>query len=297
MLDPEQRTQMEATSLGLRSLPDGSYVYVGTAGERFDALIREDGTVRLLPESPVQIKANSVCAVVVCVHPEGKASGRRGNQVERWSLLAGAAAAVLAASALETDPRDPVTDPIDARQPERAWTQTPQGLSATPASVVAPSSPAPLGGASLRYGYLPSPNRQMMAFLERTFEFRLRLAVEAFQRRCEYAVHNLPLRLLVLASREDLRPRELRQEILHLWDELEVRSVDTPLRDAAAAEVAAAQDHAVVSARQEIVDFVRDRLPRGSGSRSRAGSFVVSMLVVRPTRCSGRTREAPPRAR
>ena len=36
---------MEATSLGLRSLPDGSYVYVGTAGERFDALIREDGTV------------------------------------------------------------------------------------------------------------------------------------------------------------------------------------------------------------------------------------------------------------
>ena len=100
MLDPEQRTQMEATSLGLRSLPDGSYVYVGTAGERFDALIREDRTVRLLPESPVQIKANSVCAVVVCVHPEGKASGRLGNQVERWSLLAGAAAAVLAASAL-----------------------------------------------------------------------------------------------------------------------------------------------------------------------------------------------------
>lgn len=263
VLEEEDPLVPAAFALGLRPLPDGSFAYEGTPGERFDALIQSDGVVRLLPESLVQVKAESICAVVVCVRPNKSSNGRTAsNRAERWVALAGAYAATLTASAFGGDPNADISSPQSAIHQNRAWEQTPVQLS-NPAAA-APGGVAPLGGAGGRYGYLPAPNRQMAAFLDRTFDFRLALAVAAWQLRCEEALAQIPSQLLTIWSDEALSYPERRAEILYLWDSLEFRTVDTPLDAALGTEVDTHRVRAAQDARDRILKFVRTSLPERS---------------------------------
>ncbi len=263
-MDEEEDARMaEAFSLGLHPLPNGGFAYEGTPGERFDALIRPDGVVRLLPESPVQVKADSICAVVVCVRTKKTSPGRTAsNRAERWVALAGAYAAALTATAFGGDPNQNLGTPQEAVMQGRGWQQTPAQLS-NPAGA-APGSVAPVASASGRYGFLPTPNRQMAAFLNRTFEFRLRLAIAAWERRCEEALVQLPSRLLTIWNDDSLSHADRRAEILYLWDSLEFRTVDVPLGTAVASEVDANRLRAAEAARARILKFVRTSLPARS---------------------------------
>ncbi len=256
----EESSLATAFALGLHPLPDGSFAYEGTPGERFDALIRPDGVVRLLPESQVQVKADSICAVVVCVRLKKSSGGRTAsNRAERWAALLGAYAATLTAAAFGADPNADINSPQAAIQQNRAWEQTPAQLSNPGAA--APGAVAPVAAAGGRYGYLPTPNRQMAAFLDRTFDFRLGLAAEAWERRCEEALTQLPSQLLTIWSDESLSYPERRSEILHLWDSLEFRTVDTSLDAALSSEVDAHRALAAQDARDRILKFVRTNLP------------------------------------
>ena len=252
----------EARRLGLWPLPDGSYAYRGQPGERFDAQIKADGTVRLMPESQVQVKADTICAVVVCV-PVSKTSRSGGNApaLDRWVGLIGAYAASFLAQDFGGNPNPDEGTPREAMAVSRAWEQTPVGL--TPAGT-APSAPTPLASGAGRYGYLPTPNRQMAAFLDRTFEFRLALAVASWKARNDAALHALPAQLLGVWTDASMTYAERRAEILHLWDSLEYRSEDAPLMDALRSEVDADRLRSADAAREKLIEFVQSQLPQRS---------------------------------
>ena len=153
----------------------------------------------------------------------------------------------------------PRSCPSTVPSPSRSAEQTPVQLS-NPGGA-APGAIAPVAAAGGRYGYLPTPNRQMAAFLDRTFDFRLGLAAEAWQRRCEEALTQLPSQLLTIWSDESLSYPERRSEILHLWDSLEFRTVDTSLDAARSSGVGAHRVRAAQDARDRILKFVRTTLP------------------------------------
>jgi hypothetical protein len=257
--------EAEATRLGLRSLPGGRYRYVGTTGERFDATIEIDGTVTIEVDPSVQVNLDGICLVVVCV-PVNSGRPAQSSPASPKSQRGRKAAKAVSRTALGTavsalgggygTPHENY-----GRSPDYLW--NPQSHNNHGHGL--PQGTAPMmGGVSGRYGYLPKPNAQMAAFLERTFEFRLDMARSAHEDRLRASLAQLPHRLLDTWNDARLELPERRARILDMWDALEPALIDAPLQRAARSELEQDRASAANQARRIILEFVRRHLPVGS---------------------------------
>lgn len=252
----------EADRLSLKKLPSGKYLYVGTQDERFDARIEHDGTVTFMVDSSVQIQLGGICLVALCVARQPGRGPARPTVTTPWAsrsqtVAKRLAAGLVAGAASGLSLRSSGSDGRMGMAPEFA--HDPYFQNRPPAPI--------LGAIHGRYGYLPKPQAQMSAFLERTFEFRLEMAKQANAERLAKALAELPIRLLDVWSQKSRPAAERRAELLALWAETErpfEELVDLSIQVAGRQEFDRRRARAAKKARARIEAFVRRHLPEGS---------------------------------
>ena len=251
----------EARRLMLKKLPSGKYLYVGTQDERFDAKVNPDGTVTFMVDPNFQVQLGGICLVAICVSRtpgRGPANPTKPTAAQKVARTGKQIAAGLVAGAAGALAKHYRGNDYGVQLPPN-WMEDPNRYNNPPAPV--------LGGIHGRYGYLPTPNAQMAAFLERTFAFRLQLAKEDRAKRLAKALKELPVRLLDTWSDRTMTVAERKAEILALWAELERPAgdvKDTPLAQAARDEVDVRRSEAAAEARKKITEFVNRHLPASS---------------------------------
>lgn len=249
-----------AAKLELRPRFGGGYTYLGLPGERFDAWVRDDGTVVFEVDDGFDIETTQLCLVAVCLLRSPSRPGRNRTPPRARAAKAGRVATEVATLLL-------AGYAASRSNGGGRVSYSPGFTGMHPRNQPMPGS---LGGmASGRYGYLPAPHRQMTDFLERTFSFRLDLAEHALRQRLERELSELPAVLAAIWSDETLDSAQRRQRILAYWADLEtpVAQHEDDVLDVEARPVLdLARREMAQRARAVIVDFVVTVLPVGSAS-------------------------------
>ena len=110
----------------------------------------------------------------------------------------------------------------------------------------------------------------MSDFLERTFEFRLKLAMHESRKRMKKQLDNLPNRLLQIWSDNKQSAATRRQKILEIWDTLErplPDHSDRVIHHETHSALDSERSQMATKARNRIVQFVRRHLPATSPDR------------------------------
>jgi len=250
-----------AAELGLVPLGEG-YRYRGSKGERFDAIIERDGSVRFELDPKVKATLDGVCVSGACkLTKQGrkrydkKRRRKRGTQAAMTiaALLAEAATGTVTVGSTPWGYGTPVGGPI-------------------PGSSLGVPPPIPIATAVGRYGYLPEPAIGMSRFMDRTFALRLDMRVEAARDDLAAAARAQRRQLEGLWRDPTLDDDGRRAALLGMWSDIEpvepVEPVDgdVPLEQAANEALARAQRDAAVQARAEIVRSVRKHAPKGSAA-------------------------------
>ena len=266
--EPETVSKRDAAAADLGLVPFGDgYRYKGSKAERFDAIIARDGTVRFELDPKVQAKLDGVCVSGACkLTKEGRKRHDKKRRRKRGAKAAMTLAALLAEAATGT-----VT-----------IGSTPWGYG-TPVSGPIPGSSLgvppgmPIATAIGRYGYLPEPAIGMSDFMDRTFDLRLEMKLEAARADLATAAAAQQRRLDRLWKDPTLDAAARRAAILEMWSEIEPPAEtdgDVPLEQAATDALADAQRKAAALARDAIVESVVAHAPKGS-----AGAFSKAELA------------------
>lgn len=241
---PSQRGLAE--SLGLQPRADGGYDYKGNKSERFDATIRRDGVVEFELDPSVALKVDGICAAAICrkrkPSKERRARRRKKAAVTVVALLAEAAMGRFSTGTINYG--QPTAAPIN-------W--TPFEMPAFHVATV-----------QGRYGHLPTPSASMQEFMDRTYELRVEMALDAGLDDLESARKRLPSTLLQLWRDDTRSPAERRAAILDLWAGLDHMSAHA---DPVVAGDRRLEDHrgeSIAAARATILAFVRRHAPKGS---------------------------------
>lgn len=252
----------EASKLSLEARGDGWFRYDGTTDEWFDAVIRPDGTVVFEVEPSVQIKITSACLVAVCV---GQTAKQKKHNRAAWK---GVGIGVALLTELLVNGAAGAGNAMGGGNPRAAWGSINQQHAAPPIQPVSKPVPAvpSLVGVSGRFGYLPPPHAAMSAFLQRTMEFRLKLAHEFDGRQIEAQERELIERLFRGWGDPSRSLAERKAEILALWDDLLVvdASASAPAGAAKSQSLDRSRHEAAAEARSRILDFVRRHAPEGT---------------------------------
>lgn len=262
---PEAVSKRDAAAedLGLVPVGDG-YRYKGSKAERFDAIIERDGTVRFELDPKVQAKLDGVCLSGACkLTKEGRKRFDKKRRRKRGAQAAMTLAALLAEAATGTVTigstpwgyGTPVSGPIPG-----SGTGEPPGI--------------PIATAVGRYGYLPEPAIGMADFMDRTFELRFEMKIDATKADLAAAAAAQERRLERLWKDPSLDAAARRATILAMWSDIDVPSEadgDVPLEQAATEALGEARRKAAKHARDAIVASVRKHAPEGSvGAFSKA---------------------------
>lgn len=255
---PETVSERDAAAadLGLVKVGDG-YRYKGSKAERFDAIIERDGTVRFELDPTVQAKLDGVCLSGACkLTKEGRKRFDKKRRRKRGARAAMTLAALLAEAATGTVTvgstpwgyGTPVSGPIPG-----STTGEPPGI--------------PIATAVGRYGYLPEPAIGMSDFMDRTFDLRLEMKVQAVKADLGAAAAAQQRRLDRIWKDPTLDPAGRRAAILGMWSDIDPppeADGDVPLEQAATEALDEARRKAAAHARDAIVASVREHAPEGS---------------------------------
>lgn len=267
----EDPREAKARALSLKKLPSGKYLYVGTQDERFDARIERDGTVTFMVDPSFTVELGGICLVALCISRSPRRVAGRGPSKPGSTLTPATRAQVIAqrlAVGLMAGAANGYSQRSSGSDARNLGLDPYQQPGIGPYGSSQQQQPMPiLGAVQGRYGYLPKPQAQMSAFLERTFEFRLTMAHEAQTERLEAALKALPVRLLDVWA-DDARPvADRKAELLELWADLErppEELVDLSIQKEGRAAFDERRSAAADRARVTIEAFVRRHLPEGS---------------------------------
>lgn len=252
-VDPVQAARDDrARDLGLRRA-GGGYIYDGAKGERFKARILRDGTVEFNVEPQVQVKLDGVCLLAICIQTKsGKKAVKHRKRTAAILKGLGAALAEGSRNAMGGGPRwygQPVSGPIEgSRLP----------------------GPPPFNAVAAqgRYGFLPTPLAAMSRFMDRTFDLRFEMALQATRGNFKRASKRLPQTLGALWVDASLSVAQRKARVLNLWDEFDpgAEHIDLALVQSMRGSLDLARHEGALAGRRLIVDAVRRHLPQGSRS-------------------------------
>lgn len=237
-----QTIEAEAKSLGLKARGDGAFVYK-YADEPFSAVVWPDGRVDFKVRRLV-LNVERLCVFVLCI-PLRKHQRRAG-------------------------PHIPLTSSTEDTQPTMAKAAEREGATNSTGDAVSRAAYPPIlpGGIQGRFGLRATPVVAMLAFLERTHDFRLALALRTTRSHLEQARRHLPQQL-VMRWQQAGTPEAAKAEILALWADVEFAPVvaeQLGLEPEAYQNIDLERQRAAAEARAKIVKFVRRHAPPGSAS-------------------------------
>lgn len=262
---PDQAQELKI--LGLKALPDGSYLFRGTKKDNFQARIFPDGSVEFFDDASFKIEAKNICIAFYCPVAQNpnflkskkkqeKDRARR-RRIRKFNQVA---SRVLLGALTGTTGFAPVAgqDPNEIHSPI---------ANAHAFHARRPSFVYGAASASGRFGYLPAPKAAQLAFLERSFEFRLKLAVEDRIRILEKALSRLHRELRAIEATKGQELASRHQRLLSLWREFDARHQDQAIQDAIVQKLHRSMGEKLRFAREQMAAFARRVFPQSSTER------------------------------
>lgn len=256
----------QSKTLGLKPLRGGGYLYQGTAQERFDARIHQDGSVEFRESGAFEVRVNSLCFSYFCpiATPKQPRVGKKKSKQDIKSSLRRTRAAKIASRVL----LGALTGALPLAGMDDSGAQGPRGGSGN--YYVAPPRPGSnaLGifGISGLFGRNGEVSRRKMDFLQRTRAFRLELAALAQETYTKRVLHRLPGQLQAIEQSRSQPASTRRQRLLELWEQFDVRYQEAQLQSEVLSRLNRSMGNKLRFARRQIIAFAQRVFPQGSPS-------------------------------
>lgn len=264
---PPAGQDQELKTLRLKALPDGSFLYRGTKKERFQARIFPDGGVDFFDDASFSVDAKNICIAFYCPVAQNpnflksrkkQAEDRaRRRKIRKFNKIAGRV--LLGALTGSTG-----FAPVPGQDPKQIHNPIANGHAF---EARRPHLVYGAATASGNFGYLPAPKPAQIAFLKRSFEFRLKLAVDHRIRHLEKALSRLQIELGLIEKSTGQALSGRQAKLLALWQEFDAQHHDQTIQDAIVKKLHRTMGVKLRFAREQMTAFARRVFPQSSSTR------------------------------